>query len=315
LRLAFEGEAKSSKLKRLLVSGAFSNDLALMESYELEELAQYLDFFIVKTLDFVDAGSKTLGHNSPLFPIEQGASAVSTIVEYYSKNGAPSEKIVISLPTYGRSFNLKSLDKFDIGAEVSSAGTGGKITKTKGFLSYGEICQWLSGENVTLVWDNEEGVPFAYSSDGIWVGFDDERSLQGKVAWLKEQGLGGVNVQSLEFDDFTGKSCGAGKFPLLKAINKELQDYRVPLVYDGPYEGSSTGANKKKDPNEVTCSEEDGHISYHIDHADCTKYYMCEGERKHHMPCPAQLVFNDNENVCDWPERVERCKHLAAKVE
>jgi len=38
---------------------------------------------------------------------------------------------------------------------------------------------------------------------------------------------------------------------------------------------------------------------------------MCEGERKHHMPCPAKLVFNENENVCDWPDRVDRCKHLA----
>lgn len=34
---------------------------------------------------------------------------------------------------------------------------------------------------------------------------------------------------------------------------------------------------------------------------------MCEGERKHHMPCPTNLVFNPNENVCDWPEKVEGC--------
>lgn len=61
--------------------------------------------------------------------------------------------------------------------------------------------------------------------------------------------------------------------------------------------------------NEVTCAEEDGHISYHPDKADCTHYYMCEGERKHHMPCPAKLVFNPNENVCDWPENVEACHH------
>lgn len=60
--------------------------------------------------------------------------------------------------------------------------------------------------------------------------------------------------------------------------------------------------------NEVTCEEEDGHISYHKDHADCTMYYMCEGERKHHMPCPSNLVFNPNENVCDWPENVEGCQ-------
>lgn len=60
--------------------------------------------------------------------------------------------------------------------------------------------------------------------------------------------------------------------------------------------------------NEVTCAEQDGHISYHPDKLDCTHYYMCEGERKHHMPCPAQLVFNPNENVCDWPENVESCQ-------
>lgn len=61
--------------------------------------------------------------------------------------------------------------------------------------------------------------------------------------------------------------------------------------------------------NEVTCEEEDGHISYHPDKNDCTHYYMCEGERKHHMPCPANLVFNPSENVCDWPENVESCQH------
>ena len=59
----------------------------------------------------------------------------------------------------------------------------------------------------------------------------------------------------------------------------------------------------------MTCAEEDGHISYHTDKNDCTHYYMCEGERKHHMPCPANLVFNANENVCDWPENVEGCQH------
>jgi chitinase len=46
----------------------------------------------------------------------------------------------------------------------------------------------------------------------------------------------------------------------------------------------------------VTCDEEDGHISYHPDKANCAMYYMCEGERKHHMPCPVQLVFNPSQN-------------------
>ena len=58
----------------------------------------------------------------------------------------------------------------------------------------------------------------------------------------------------------------------------------------------------------VSCDEVDGHISYHPDKADCTKYYMCEGERRHHMPCPVKLVFNPSQNVCDWPENVPGCE-------
>ncbi len=62
-----------------------------------------------------------------------------------------------------------------------------------------------------------------------------------------------------------------------------------------------------KNKDEVKCEESDGHISYHKDKKDCTMYYMCEGTRRHHMPCPQNLVFNINENVCDWPENVEGC--------
>lgn len=133
-------------------------------------------------------------------------------------------------------------------------------------------------------------------------------------------------VWSIDMDDFTGR-CGSGKYPLLRALNDELKDYKVLLEYDGPYESQGPrGAYTTKDrkllvlywnirynilflANEVTCEEEDGHISYHPDKSDCTHYYMCEGERKHHMPCPANLVFNPNENVCDWPENVEGCQH------
>lgn len=56
--------------------------------------------------------------------------------------------------------------------------------------------------------------------------------------WLKEEGFGGVMIWSIDMDDFRG-SCGAGKYPLIKAMKKELQDYKIKLEYDGPYESSS----------------------------------------------------------------------------
>lgn len=48
-------------------------------------------------------------------------------------------------------------------------------------MSYYEICEFLREDNTTLVWDNEQMVPFAYRDDQ-WVGFDDERSLKTKVS-------------------------------------------------------------------------------------------------------------------------------------
>lgn len=70
---------------------------------------------------------------------------------------------------------LKDLSNF-----LTSLGLAGTFTNEAGFMSYYEICDFLREDNTTLVWDNEQMVPFAYREDQ-WVGFDDERSLKTKV--------------------------------------------------------------------------------------------------------------------------------------
>lgn len=312
LRLAFEGEAKSSNQPRLLLSAAVPASFeAIAAGYDVPEISKYLDFINVMTYDFHGQWERQVGHNSPLYPLESATSYQKKLTVDYSarewiKQGAPKEKLMIGMPTYGRSFTLVNESQFDIGAPASGGGTPGKYTGEAGFMSYYEVCDFLHKDNTTLVWDNEQQVPFAYREDQ-WVGFDDERSLKTKMSWLREEGFGGIMIWSVDMDDFRGQ-CGTGKYPLINAMKKELENYSVKLEYDGPYETSnSNGQYTTKDPNEVVCEEEDGHISYHKDKADCRMYYMCEGERKHHMPCPANLVFNPNENVCDWPENVEGC--------
>lgn len=314
LRLAFEGEAKTSGEPRLLLTAAVPASFeAIAAGYDVPEISKYLDFINVMTYDFHGQWERQVGHNSPLKPLEGATSYQKKLtVEYSSKEwvkqGAPKEKLMIGMPTYGRSFTLVDPTKFDIGAPASGGGDPGKYTAEAGFMSYYEVCDFLKKDNTTLVWDNEQQVPFAYRDDQ-WVGFDDERSLKMKMDWLKEDGYGGIMIWSIDMDDFRGQ-CGSGKYPLISTMNTELEDYSVALEYDGPYESSNTnGKYTTKEPNAVSCEEEDGHISYHPDKADCTHYYMCEGERKHHMPCPSNLVFNPKENVCDWPENVETCLH------
>jgi chitinase len=186
LRVAFEGEAKNSGQPRLLLTAAVPASFeAIAAGYDVPEISKYLDFINVMTYDFHGQWERQVGHNSPLFPLESASGHQKKLTVDYSarewvKQGAPKEKLLIGMPTYGRSFTLVNETQFDIGAAASGGGAVGKFTNEAGFLSYYEVCSFLSQSNTTLVWDSEQQVPFAYRKDQ-WVGFDDERSLKTKV--------------------------------------------------------------------------------------------------------------------------------------
>ena len=116
-----------------------------------------------------------------------------------------------------------------------------------------------------------------------------------------------VNRPNLDFRGY----CGTGKFPLTKAMVKELEGYTVELKYKGPYETPRGGAQKKKEKK--LCNDSDGAVSFHRDKNDCKRYFVCQGEHEHHKSCPDGLVFNEDEGVCDWPSAVEACAHLVGE--
>lgn len=315
LRLAFEGEAKSSDNPKLLLTAAVPASFeAIAAGYDVPELSKYLDYINVMTYDFHGQWENRVGHNSPLFPLNSASSFQKKLtVDYAAKEwvrqGAPLEKLIIGMPVYGRTFTLADSAKFDVGAEATGGGEAGRYTGEAGFLSYYEICDFLHEPNTTLVWDNEQQVPFAYRGDQ-WVGFDDERSLRTKVTWLKTEGFGGIMIWSVDLDDFRGY-CGTGKFPLTKAMAKELEGYTVELRYKGPYETAREGAAGQQKKKQL-CRDDEGQVSFHRDKNDCKRYFVCQGTHQHHKSCPDGLVFNEDENVCDWPSAVEACSHLVA---
>lgn len=57
----------------------------------------------------------------------------------WKKQGAPAQKIMVGMPMYGRSFTLKNVSMFDIGAEVLGGGHPGRYTKEEGFMAYYEV--------------------------------------------------------------------------------------------------------------------------------------------------------------------------------
>nr|XP_015286791.1 PREDICTED: chitinase-3-like protein 2 isoform X2 [Macaca fascicularis] len=216
---------KSTKERLLLTAGVSAGRQMIDNSYQVEKLAKDLDFINLLSFDFHGSWEKPLitGHNSPLSKgwQDRGPSSyynVEYAVGYWIHKGMPSEKVVMGIPTYGHSFTLASAET-TVGAPASGPGAAGPITESSGFLAYYEICQFLKGAKITRLQDQQ--VPYAVKGNQ-WVGYDDVESMETKVRFLKNLNLGGAMIWSIDMDDFTGKSCNQGPYPLVQAVKRSL---------------------------------------------------------------------------------------------
>ena len=64
-----------------------------------------------------------------------------TTVKFYIKQGASRDKLVLGIPTYGRSYTLVNPDAHEIGSPTDGPGEKGPGTKEDGYLAYYEVCK------------------------------------------------------------------------------------------------------------------------------------------------------------------------------
>uniref|UniRef100_A0A2P2HWG6 chitinase n=1 Tax=Hirondellea gigas TaxID=1518452 RepID=A0A2P2HWG6_9CRUS len=196
-------------------------------AYDLPALSKELDYLHLMAYDYHGKWDGVTGHNAPLYarddePEEQRVLNVEFSVDYYLKKGVPPRKLVLGLGLYGRTFLLTDPANPAIAAPAQSTAFAGPYTREDGFLGYNEICKKQVSEPGLwrVVWQKAHQAPYMFRQN-MWVSYDDDNSVGLKVAFAQSRNLAGVMVWSIDTDDFRG-SCGAGKFPLLVAINKAL---------------------------------------------------------------------------------------------
>ncbi|CAO1341949.1 unnamed protein product [Diamesa tonsa] len=172
------------------------------------------------TYDLHGSWDGKTGINAPLYAgsdqNEQLNINVYACVNYWISQGCPRKKIIVGIPTYGRSFTLANPSHNGINAAITGGGTAGPHTAEAGMLGYNEICR----NNWRRNWESQQKVPFAVNGDQ-WVGYDNVESVRIKCDYINLKGLGGAMFWSLETDDFLGTS-GQGKFPLIKTAYSTL---------------------------------------------------------------------------------------------
>lgn len=230
---AFTAEAEENKLPRLLLTAAVPvGPDNIRSGYDVPAVSKYLDFINLMAYDFHGKWERQAGHNAPLVAPSSDSNwrqqlSVTRASEHWVKLGAPKHKLVIGMPTYGRSFTLSNAANNQVNAPASGGGKAGAYSREGGFLTYYEVCEMLLN-GATYVWDEEMSVPYMISGDQ-WVGFDDERAIRNKMQWLMREGYGGAMVWSLDMDDFTGTFCpGKTKYPLIGAMREELHGVPRP---------------------------------------------------------------------------------------
>lgn len=60
-------------------------------------------------------------------------------MKYYMQLGADASKLVVGIPTYGRSFKLADGAFNEIGSSAVGAGDAGNYTNEKGFFAFYEV--------------------------------------------------------------------------------------------------------------------------------------------------------------------------------
>ncbi|CAG2111636.1 unnamed protein product [Medioppia subpectinata] len=225
LREAFEAEAKEKKMPRLLLTAAVSAGVDTVKGgYDVPAVGAYVDFLNVMSYDFHGKWEPKTGHNAPLFSLSSETEwrkqlSVEFGVKLWEKMGAPKEKIVVGLATYGRSFTLTNPSDNGMNAATSGGGKAGEFSREAGFLAFYEICEMMKN-GATYIWDDEQKVPYLVDGDQ-WVGFDDERSIKAKVKWLLDNDYAGAMVWTVDMDDFSG-NCAGRKYPLIEIMGEEL---------------------------------------------------------------------------------------------
>lgn len=183
-------------------------------SYDIPLISYYSDLMILKTYDFHGAWEEKTGANTPLY--DSRDVNIRDCVKYWLDHGAPAHKLLLGLAFYGQTFTLNSPDSFHMGAKTIGKGNVGPYTQDPGNIAYNEI---VTDKSWTMYWDDTRKIPYGHWGNQ-WVSFDNERSIELKCKFVKDNGLAGVMVNSIDYDDFLGWSGTI--YPLLNVIKRTL---------------------------------------------------------------------------------------------
>lgn len=179
----------------------------IQAGFDVPQLMPNFDFVTVQGYDLHGAWEPTTNHQSNLFPAPGDPSPVTfsgdTAIQEYLNRGAPAGKLVLGVPYYGRGWTGVSAGPQGDGLFQGSAGAA-PGTWEAGVDDF-KVLDQKPGQRFR---DQQTGAFWLYDGSQFW-SYDDPQLLSQKMGYIKQHGLGGVMMWSLDGDDTQGSLIDA----------------------------------------------------------------------------------------------------------
>ncbi|SDX84883.1 chitinase [Saccharopolyspora shandongensis] len=180
--------------------------------YEVPKVFDLLTFGTIQGYDLHGAYEPTTNHQSAIYSPEGDPSpekwSIDQTINAWRTAGAPNDKMVLGVPFYGRGWT--GVPNQNNGLFQSS--TGPAPAKYEAGIEDYKLIKAKAGSSAVHR-DEKAGHAWIYDGSTFWT-FDDATEITRKVEYLKQQGLGGAMVWSMDGDTPEGE--------LMTAIHKAL---------------------------------------------------------------------------------------------
>ncbi|KAG8367548.1 hypothetical protein BUALT_Bualt16G0083300 [Buddleja alternifolia] len=191
-RVEVEKEASATSRPPLLLSAAvyYSADVLFdgpPRAYPSASISKNLDWINVMAYDYHGGWDPSAtGAQAALFDPTSNVST-SYGLGSWIRSGVPRSKLIMGLPLYGRTWQLKDPTLHGIGAPAIDVGPGPDGT---GVLTFAEVVKFNKDNKSKVVYDLT--TVSVYSVAGtIWIGYDDTTSVTVKIGYAQRLGLRG----------------------------------------------------------------------------------------------------------------------------
>jgi len=198
LREALDGRfGEGGKILTVCAGSSVSYSLSMQDYASLHP---YVDRINLMTYDMAGPWENTTGHHTALL----GGNSAETAVQYLLSQGVPAGKIAIGSPLYSHGWKMKETARKTVGAEAEPLDSGDVTWHELLPLEQAAVPEGTPGWHKG--YDEEKKAAWLWNDDPAspdylrFYTYESAVSLEAKLAYVNEHGLGGLIVWEVHGD-------------------------------------------------------------------------------------------------------------------